>query len=228
MTPAKYLEIAAALFESNGEPDRAERQSKYMRNKFLYFGLKADEWQDLAKQLIAEHGLLKGAELRQFCELAFQCEQRELHYLAVTMVEKSTRKLASEEIDLLEDLITTHSWWDTVDWLAKLVGKHFKRYPDLRLSVTEKWMASGHLWLQRTCIIFQLTYWEKTDFELLKKYILAVMPTREFFLQKAAGWALRQYSKFNPQGVMDFLDEHPELPNLTKKEAVKWLMAPSS
>ncbi|RME06016.1 MAG: hypothetical protein D6816_08195 [Bacteroidetes bacterium] len=61
----------------------------------------------------------------------------------------------------------------------------------------------------------------------MKKYILAVMPTKEFFLQKAAGWALRQYTKTNPEEVMDFLDQHPELPKLTKKEAVKWLVARS-
>ncbi|MAT55420.1 MAG: DNA alkylation repair protein [Saprospirales bacterium] len=227
MNAKEYLEAAKTLFESHGDPQRAETQSKYMRNKFRYFGLKSAEWKSLAKQLYTRHGLLPPAELESFCRLAFAEEERELHYLAVQMLEKSMRKLSAGDIALIEYLITTKSWWDTVDWLAKLAGKHFSRFPELRLPMTEKWIASGNSWLQRTCIIFQLTYREKTDFDLMKKYILAVMPTKEFFLQKAAGWALRQYTKTNPDEVMDFLDQHPDLPKLTKKEAVKWLVARS-
>ena len=226
MTATSYLEIAAALFEANGDPERAVRQAEYMRNKFRYFGLKSAEWKGLAKQLFSEYGLLPTDELADLCRLAFDLDERELHYLAVQMVEKSMRKLKADDIALIELLITTKSWWDTVDWVAKLAGKHFQRFPELRLPVTEKWIASGNIWLQRTSIIFQLSYREKTDFELMKKYILAVMPTSEFFLQKAAGWALRQYSKVNAPAVMDFLNDHPELPNLTKREAVKWLVAP--
>lgn len=225
MNATDYLESAKQLFAANGDPERAEGQSRYMRNKFSYYGLKSDEWKQLAKQLFSAHGPLPINELGEFCRRAFEEERRELQYLAVLMVEKSMRQLKPEDIALIEYLITTKSWWDTVDWIAKLAGKHFQHHPELRLPVTEKWIASGNLWLQRSCIIFQLTYREKTDFDLMKKYILAVMPTKEFFLQKASGWALRQYSRINPNGVMEFLDEHPELPPLTKREAMKWITA---
>jgi 3-methyladenine DNA glycosylase AlkD len=139
------------------------------------------------------------------------------------MVQKVQKKQGPEFIDFLEELITAKSWWDSVDWLAKLVGIHFKRYPALILPVTERWMASGNFWLQRVCLIFQLTYRQKTDFDLMKKYILQVAPSKEFFLQKGAGWALRQYSKTNPQGVADFIETNPQLAPLTKREGLKWL-----
>lgn len=223
MEATHFLKAAQELFSNNSNAERAIGQSKYMRNQFGFFGLKSAEVKQLAKQLMAQYGLPAHDEVRQICQLAFDEEQRELHYLALMVVEKSLRRLRAEDIHLFEFLITTKSWWDTVDWVAKLVGKHFLRFPELRLPTTERWMASGNLWLQRTCIIFQLAYRQKTDFELMKKYILATMPTREFFLQKAGGWALRQYSRVNPAEVVAFLNEHPELPNLTKREALKWL-----
>ena len=122
----------------------------------------------------------------------------------------------------MEELIRTQSWWDTVDGINKLVGLHFKRYPELIRPVTERWMASEYFWLQRVCIIFQLTYRAQTDQELMFAYIRRVAHSKEFFLQKAAGWALRQYAKTNPAAVQQFLDTTAVAP-LTRREAMKAL-----
>ena len=82
--------------------------------------------------------------------------------------------------------------------------------------------ASGELWLQRVCLIFQLMYKEKTDAGLLFGYIRQVAGSKEFFLQKGAGWALRQYSKTNPDAVRRFLAETTVAP-LTRREGGKYL-----
>ena len=82
-------------------------------------------------------------------------------------------------------------------------------------------MASGQLWLQRVCLIFQLTYKEKTDAELLFRYVRQVADSKEFFLQKGAGWALRQYSKTDPAAVRNFLDT-TRLSSLTRREGGKY------
>jgi 3-methyladenine DNA glycosylase AlkD len=120
-------------------------------------------------------------------------------------------------------MLTTRSWWDSVDWISKLVGQHFRRYPALIRPVTARWMDSGLLWLQRCCLIFQLFYKDKTDTELLFEYIRRVSRSKEFFLQKGAGWALRQYSRTNPEAVRQFIENTPLAP-LTKREGLRLML----
>ncbi len=145
-----------------------------------------------------------------------------MHYFALETVQKTLKKQPAEFIDFLEELICTRSWWDSVDWLAKLVGLHFKLYPALIQPVTERWVSSGNMWLQRVSMIFQLTYKEKTDAELMFGYIRRLAHSKEFFIQKGAGWALRQYSKTNPEAVAHFV-ENTQLAPLTKREALRLL-----
>lgn len=220
-----YLQHVQAIFLEKGKLEIAQGQMRYMRNKFEYYGLKAPHWLELSKAIFLEKGILEGEELKAFARLCFEDTHRELHYFALEMVQKTLKKQPADFIHFLEELIITQSWWDSVDWLAKLVGIHFKKYPDLILPTTERWMASGNFWLQRVCLIFQLSYREKTDFELMKKYILQVAGSKEFFLQKGAGWALRQHTRTDAQAVMDFIEENPQLSPLIKLEALRLIKA---
>lgn len=220
-----YLQHVQAIFLEKGDLETAQGQMRYMRNKFEFYGLKAQRWLELSKIIFSEKGILEGEELKAFARLCFEDVHRELHYFALEMVQKTLKKQPADFIHFLEELITTQSWWDTVDWLAKLVGIHFKKYPELILPTTQRWMASGNFWLQRVCLIFQLSYRDKTDFDLMKKYILQVAGSKEFFLQKGAGWALRQHTRTNPQAVLDFVQTNPQLSPLTQREALRLIKA---
>lgn len=217
-----YFRQLRELFIQAADEAIAEQQRRYLRYQFDYYGLKAPQWFSLVKQFIDQHGLPDLSQVTTLVELCFEDPHRELHYAAIEIVQKQQKKIGSNGIELIEHMIITKSWWDTVDWLAKLAGIHFINYPADRLPVTRRWMDSNHLWLQRSAIIFQLLYREKTDFALLTNYILQVKSSREFFLQKAAGWALRQYSKYNAQAVQDFVNLNNLAP-LTRREALKWL-----
>ena len=212
-----YYQLVRDTFRKNGKPDVAEGQMAYMRHQFEYFGLKMPAWTALTKDILREKGLPEGADLQELARLCFDDEHREMQYFALELVQRSLKKQPPEFINFLEELILKKSWWDSVDWIAKLVGIHFRRYPELIKPVTERWMASGELWLQRVCLIFQLTYKEETDAELLFEYVRQVAGSKEFFLQKGAGWALRQYSKTDPEAVRDFL-ENQEVSALTRRE----------
>jgi 3-methyladenine DNA glycosylase AlkD len=126
---------------------------------------------------------------------------------------------------VIENIILTKSWWDTVDWLAgHAVGTYLNLYPEKKINVLSRWSDSENIWLIRSCIIFQLFYKEQTDTKLLEDMILGHTGTNEFFINKASGWALRQYSKTNPQWVIDFVNSHVDvLDKLTCTEALKWL-----
>ena len=134
------------------------------------------------------------------------------------------KKISGPFLGFLESLITTKSWWDTVDWLApNACASIFQRAPELRDEYVYLWIDSNDIWLQRSALIFQLKYREHTDFDQMADFILRKIGNKEFFIQKACGWALRQYSKYNPETVKSFIDEHPELSNLARKEGLKWL-----
>ena len=223
LLPNPYHQHIQSTFQAAGDPERAQQQMAYMRNQFEYYGLKAPEWVALAKEIFANLGIPEGEELKTLVRLCMDDEYREVNYFALEMVQKVQKKQPEAFIEFFEELITTRSWWDTVDWLSKLVGIHFRRFPHLIVPITERWMASGNMWLQRVCIIFQLLYKDKTDAELMFRYILELQDSKEFFIQKAAGWALRQYSKTNAEAVVTFIGRHPGLAPLTKREGVKWL-----
>ena len=118
-------------------------------------------------------------------------------------------------------LINVKSWWDTVDFLAvTMVGSYMRKYPDQIIPVTKLWMDTDNIWLYRTCILFQLKYKKETNFELLDSFIQLCLGSKEFFINKAIGWALREYSKSNPQLVSEYVESNNLAP-LSKREAMK-------
>ena len=117
----------------------------------------------------------------------------------------------------------SNSWWDSVDTIAvKLVGAYFAEYPEEREKWIRKWIKSDNIWLNRTAIIFQLSYKNQLDIPFLVRAILPHTNSKEFFIQKAIGWAIRQYTKTNPKWVKDFVKSNTLKP-LSKREAFKYL-----
>ena len=223
ITPAQYVNRIGSIYLEQGDPERAEGQMQYMRNQFGYYGLKAAEWVDILKTTFRNEGVYDPPELYKFVRLCYTQDYREMHYTGLQMLEKQLKVLPEDAILFLEECACTQSWWDSVDWLAKLIGKHFKRYPHLQRPTAERWMATENIWLKRLAIIHQLLYREQTDADLLFDMVLKIVGTKEFFLQKGAGWALRNYSKTSGPSVVRFIQAHPELPALTKREGLRWL-----
>ena len=222
ISPEEYLQLITKIFTEAGDPIRAEQQRAYMKHQFEYCGLGAPQWMAMAKQIFSDHGMYTGKQLEQFIKLCFDQEYREIQYVSIEMMQRMLPLQNKSWIRVLERCITTHSWWDSVDWLAKLVGMHFKRFPELQHEYAYAWIASENMWLQRVAIIHQLFYRETTDEKLLFDMIRKVADSKEFFLRKACGWALRQYAKTNPTAVEKFLAK-TQLSNLSVREAMKQL-----
>ena len=222
ISPEQYLQIITDRFTSEGDPLRAEQQRAYMKHQFEYCGLKAAQWMSMSKEIFATHGMYTGKALEKFVILCYDQEYREIQYVGLEMMQHRLKEQEKSWINVLEKCIQTQSWWDTVDWLAKLVGIHFKRFPELQHTYANKWISSDHMWLQRVAIIHQLFYKETTDEKLLFDMISRVADSKEFFIRKACGWALRQHAKVNPQHVRAFLKKQP-LSNLSVREAMKQL-----
>jgi 3-methyladenine DNA glycosylase AlkD len=218
-----YAKSIRVLFTGHTDPQKAAPMKRYMRDQFEYLGIKAPDVGILLKQHIREHGLPPLAKLDTVLRDLWALPQREFQYAANGLLEKFEGELPPEFIETLEYLLVTKSWWDTVDAIAAgTLGVHFKRHPKVRKKYLANWRKSDNFWLRRATILFQLGYKKDTDFELLCDIIRGNLGSQEFFINKAIGWALRQYTRVDPEGVRDFVAATPLQP-LSAREALKWL-----
>ncbi|WP_413305081.1 DNA alkylation repair protein [Bacillus sp. 1P10SD] len=217
------IEKVTKLFEANRNEEEAEPMTKYMKNHFPFLGIKSPLRKELEKGFFKKTGMLNEPFDQEFILGLWEKDEREYHYLALTYMEKSFKKLQKEDLPLMERLIVTKSWWDTVDALAaKPVGKIAEKFPEVIEETIDGWAVHDNMWLRRTAILFQLKYKQKTDEERLYTYIKSNSDSKEFFIQKAIGWALREYSKTNPSSVKQFINENSLAP-LSVREGSKYV-----
>ena len=220
---SNYVESIKAVYQAHADPVAAGPMKAYMRNQFEYLGIKSPLQKELQKKFLAECGLPAISDLSGVLHELWELPEREYQYIGIHILRKLEKKLPSEFIVTIETLLTTKSWWDTVDTLASnTVGTHFQRFTDVKDRVISDWRRSENFWLRRTCLLFQLKYKGDTDFDLLCDLIRENLGEKEFFINKAIGWALRTYSRVDADKVRALVAETPLHP-LSAREALKWL-----
>lgn len=223
MNSPEYLSPLIVSFESKTNPEVAHQMEKYMRNLFPFFGIKSSERREVYKEFIKRNGLIPNADKREIVQWCWQAPQREYQLFAMELLGRSAKNESKNILDLYEYMVVTKSWWDTVDFIAiNLVGGYFKNYTERIEKVTYQWMKSENMWLQRTCLLFQLKYKSQLNTKLLHGFISELRQSKEFFIQKAIGWILREYSKTNPDFVIDYVNNY-DLASLSKREAILWM-----
>lgn len=216
-----YFANLRSAFEKHANPIVATGAKAYMRNKSEFYGLPSPVRRQLVKEFISEAGYPPYDELEEMVHFAWEQPQREWQYVAMEIVEKSVKKANQNLLDLAEWMIINKSWWDSVDFIApNIAGVLFKKFPEIKMQYIEKWMQSGNLWLQRSCLLHQLRDNKTADRALLFNLCERLAEHPDFFIRKAIGWSLRQYSKAYPEAVIDFVNTH-QLSNLSRKEALK-------
>ena len=209
------------VFERNANKTIAGEQKAYMRNQFEYYGLKAPIRRALQKPFLTRPNLPEKSRLTHSIKWLWTRPQREYQHFGQELVFKYLKQFESTDLDLIEYMVTHKSWWDTVDYIAvKLIGGYFKIYPDHRNHQVQAWMESNNLWLQRSSLLFQLKYRNNLDTAFLSGVVKQLLGSNEFFINKAIGWVLREYSKTDPQWVRAFVEENTLAP-LSKKEALR-------
>lgn len=219
----EFVKLLMSEFEDKALAAIAEKQQHYMKNKFAFFGIKTAERRMLQKPFFVREQLPDKREMQSIVKALWAIQQRECQYVAQELAFQYVKNLEPKDIRFFVFLIQHKSWWDTVDFIAvNLVGAYFKRFPELKGKYCQDWLTSDNIWLQRTALLFQLKYKHQTDTNLMAEIIQALLPSKEFFIQKAIGWMLREYSKTNTQWVRAFIDTVP-LPALSRREAKKYL-----
>ena len=202
-------------------PDDAVAMKAYMKNKFEFLGLKTPVRRKLAKAFFKQQ--TDSVIDWVFINESWDNPYRELQYSALDYLEIRKKLLTPSDLPRLKKLAQTKSWWDTVDFLDRLVGSIIARFPETK-EIILAWSRDEDIWLRRLAIDHQLLRKEETDTELLEKILVNNLGQTEFFINKAIGWALRDYSKTNPNWVRDFIERHQaEMAALSIREGSKYL-----
>jgi 3-methyladenine DNA glycosylase AlkD len=220
-----FINQLQKTFEANANAENQQQMEAYMRNLFVYHGIKAPIRKQLMKQLIPEYKSFLQENIREVTLELYALPQREYHYAAMELYQKFLNKKYQEnDHETITKLITTHSWWDTVDFLAKHVfGQYLLQFPAQKRKLLDAYSNSDHMWLNRSAILYQLGYKHQTDETELFNQCRKHKASDEFFIQKAIGWALREYGKVQPQAVLDFVQQ-TTLKELSRKEAIRRLI----
>lgn len=202
-------------------PDDVVAMKAYMKNKFEFLGVKTPARRKLTKAFFKQH--TDSVIDWNFINEAWKNPYRELQYTALDYLEIRKKLLTPSDLPRLKKLAQTKSWWDTIDFLDRLVGSIIARFPETKATILS-WSCDEDIWLRRLAIDHQLLRKEETDTELLEKILANNLGQTEFFINKAIGWALRDYSKTNPDWVKDFIERYRvEMAALSIREGSKYL-----
>jgi 3-methyladenine DNA glycosylase AlkD len=217
----EFIQTLEVELKRNSNSKIAADQKAYMRNQFEFYGIKTALRREIQKPFLAKSYLPPKTDLEEIVKTLWNKPQREYQFIAQELVFKYTRQFDKNDIALLEFMVTHKSWWDTVDYIAvKLIGAYFIRFPEQLENYIDKWLASGNIWLQRCCLLYQLKSKAKMDTQRLQYIVQKLLGSKEFFINKAIGWVLREYSRTNPKWVRDFT-ENNDLANLSRREALR-------
>lgn len=207
--------------EMLSDAEQSKKMSAYMQNRFPFLGVPKPKLKEFMKPFLQQSKKLDFDW--NFVFLYWDKPYREAQYIAVEYVLMHQKELSDADLDKVQMLITQKSWWETVDSLDAVIGTIVSKFPELKKRMLE-WSVADDIWLRRAAIDFQQKYKENTDVKLLSQIIQNNFGSNEFFINKAIGWSLRDYSKINAVWVSNFLKQHSnELAPLSIKEASKYL-----
>ncbi|MDE6265344.1 MAG: DNA alkylation repair protein [Paramuribaculum sp.] len=217
----KYQEIREA-FELLASEHKAREMAAYMRNRFKFYGIQTPQRKAAYKQLISTEKKNKAINW-ELLDRCWEDEHREFQYFVVDYLKALQKFLSYDDVAHIEYFIRTKQWWDTIDGMDRTVGAI--AFTDSRINdLMLRWSTDDDFWVRRIAIDHQLLRKDKTDTILLEKIIVNNFGSSEFFINKAIGWSLRDYSKTNPEWVRDFINRHySKMSALSLREASKYI-----
>lgn len=211
------------FFRQHKNENKAPAMAAYMKNKFEFLGIQSPLRKELQKEFLEALKKEKTIHWKIVFEM-FDLPEREFQMVALDYLAKNIKKLQPVDINEIEKLIQTKSWWDSVDGMHKLVGFLSLKTPLIRETHIKNWMIAENLWLRRIAIDFQIGQGLKTNTEIMEEVILSNLGSKEFFINKAIGWSLRDYGRHNPAWVVGFVRKYSEIMHpLSVREALKHL-----
>jgi len=222
---SKLLLTLRRELRAAGDPARARGAQAYMKTTMAFHGVAAVPMRAICKRVLAGVALPDAATWRREVLAVFRGARfREEWYAAVELcADKRARPFQTmDALPIYEEMITSSAWWDVVDALAThRLCDLLRNEPRPMKKAMLAWSKSPDMWKARSAILCQNRQKEQTDLPLLYACIAPSLGSREFFLRKAIGWALRSYAWTDPREVTRYVAAHPELSGLSVREALK-------
>lgn len=207
------------IFPKNEE--KARQMAAYMKNHFSFAGMPKPERWAWQKMILSKSKELSISELLAIVSFYYEKAEREYQYLAIDLIQQNIKRLSFDDLIVLLTLVQKKEWWDTIDAWRKVYSTWCKLHMEQLEEISLLFEKQEDFWLRRIAITLQLGFKTETNVQLLERVILEDHATKEFFIQKAIGWALRDYSKTNAHWVKEQLAK--EWHALTIREACKYL-----
>ena len=229
MTPQQFVRAVEHALMPLADASRAQAMKAYLLEQFEFLGLPAP----IRRQAVQSLGKVQwqtSDHVLAISELLWQKPQREYRYTAVDLLRKHSALLGVNDLPALRDLMLRDAWWETVDGLSAVIAEVLHRavlQKPTDAKLMDAWLVHPSFWVRRSAMLHQLGWRLDTDTTRLFGYAQQLADEKEFFIRKAIGWALRDYARWNPQAVTDFLVQYrPVLSGLTVREAAKHLTLP--
>jgi 3-methyladenine DNA glycosylase AlkD len=215
------------------DPAKAPVMQAYMKSQMPYWGVQTPELRRTAKAVFAAHPIETCEQWRDaVLELWRGAGRREERYAAIELAGHSRYRefRTMEALPIYEEMITSGAWWDYVDAIAThQVGELLRLYPAKMAPLLRAWAVSDDIWKRRSAILAQLSFKRDTDRRLLYDCIRPSLGSKEFFLRKGIGWALREYAKTDAKEVIRYVRQHEaQMSPLTRREAMRNLALQSN
>jgi len=224
MIPDYQIKDLTHLFRENAHSENAVRMAQYMKGHFPFFGIKSTLRRELQREWWRGQSIQSELELQSIISVLWKLDEREYQYVGLDLGKRNKKYFTPASIPFIQKWVTTKSWWDTVDAIAShFAGVVFFDYPETA-TIMDEWIDHENMWIRRTAILHQLNFKDRTDSDRLFHYCKKRMDEPDFFIRKAIGWALRQYSYVDATAVIRFVKTYEsDLSTLSKTEALKAL-----
>jgi len=215
--------FVAGELAKRANPEKAAPMAAYMKTDMPFYGVQKPGRKEVFKGLRERFAPADAADYEASVLALWSGSHREEKYLAIDFARAFKRFITPASLPLYERLVREGAWWDFVDPVASdLVGHVLLHHRPLVSPMMEQWIHDPDFWIRRTALISQLRHKAETNSEQLFRLCIERAHEKEFFIRKAIGWALREYSKTEPQAVEEFLSRNrDQLSGLSFREGMK-------
>ncbi|MBX9670039.1 MAG: DNA alkylation repair protein [Candidatus Obscuribacterales bacterium] len=225
-TTSDIIKFVTAQLEQAADPSKAPEMAAYMKTDMPFYGVQKPDREPILRAIKKVYRPKDRREYEATIRQLWNLHHREEKYIALGYATIFVDLAAPGTLDLFEELVRDGAWWDFVDVIAShLVGHLLKSHRAEISPIMDVWVDDEDVWIRRTAILSQLKHKKNTDSKRLFSYCLKRADEKEFFIRKAIGWALREYSYANPEAVHRFIVKNKDrLSGLSVREGAKQLV----
>lgn len=221
----EITKIIVDKLKGNANAVDAVQMQKYMKTSMPFYGVKSPIQNEIVSEIKKSFLISNQEEYNAIITHIWELPHREEKYISIKLARKWKKYITLDALNVYEKMIREGEWWDFIDPISVgLIGILLMKNRSKMSHILDKWIEDENLWIRRSAILAHLKHKENMDQDKLFNYCLQCAHEKEFFIQKAIGWVLREYSKTEPEIVLSFIEDNASvLSNLSKREGMKWL-----